>query len=182
VNEDEDMSKEAKAAIGNYMDLLDVRSSNITPFRQYLVLQGSTIGSSGLVINADDQKIQFILRQTVYYLHETKASSNTLRPPHPNSIPTPFASTLPSSDTKASGQVELGLYGKRIEARTLKEMIEVLGRLEGVVPPDVRSSIRGNGNGLQGGDPHKEGTRTSEGVIDDMDMEDRTPKAEDVRS
>jgi len=25
VNEDEDMSKEAKAAIGNYMDILDVR-------------------------------------------------------------------------------------------------------------------------------------------------------------
>jgi hypothetical protein len=145
-------------------------------FVKSLALQGSTISSSGLVINADDQKIQFILRQTVYYLHETKASSNTLRPPHPNSIPTPFASTLPSSDTKASGQVELGLYGKRIEARTLKEMIEVLGRLEGVVPPDVRSSIRASGNGLQG-DANTEGMGTSGGVVDDMDMEDRTPKA-----
>jgi hypothetical protein len=128
------------------------------------------------VVNTDIQKIQFILRQTVYYLHETKASSNTLRPPHPNSIPTPFASTLPSSDTK-SGQVELGLYGKRIEARTLKEMIEVLGRLEGVVPPDVQARIRGSGNGLQDGDTSKEGMGTSEGEIDDMDMEDRTPKA-----
>jgi hypothetical protein len=126
-------------------------------------------------MNTDIQKIQFILRQTVYYLHETKASSNTLRPPHPNSIPTPFASTLPSSDTK-SGQVELGLYGKRIEARTLKEMIEVLGRLEGVVPPDVRARIRGSGNGLQGV-ASTEGMGTNEGVVDDMDMEDRTPKA-----
>jgi hypothetical protein len=127
-------------------------------------------------MNTDIQKIQFILRQTVYYLHETKASSNTLRPPHPNSIPTPFASTLPSSDAK-SGQVELGLYGKRIEARTLKEMIAVLGRLEGVVPPDVQARIRESGDGLQGGDTSKEGINTSEGVIDDMDMEDGTPKA-----
>jgi hypothetical protein len=127
------------------------------------------------VINANDQKIQFILRQTVYYLHETKASSNTLRPPHPNSIPTPFASTLPSSDTKASGQVELGLYGKRIEARTLKEMIEVLGRLEGVLPPDVRSAIRNNGHEMQGGDTHKECMTTNEGMVDDTDMENRTP-------
>ena len=127
-------------------------------------------------MDTNNQKIQFILRQTVYYLHETKASSNTLRPAHPNSIPTPFASTLPTSDT-TSGQVELGLYGKRIEARTLKEMLEVLGRLEGVVPPDVQARIRGSGNGLQGGDTTKEGTGTSEGVIDDTDMEAKSPKA-----
>lgn len=55
-------------------------------------------------------------------------------------------------------------------------MIEVLGRLEGLVPPDVRSSIRGSGNGLQGGDTSKEGITRSEGVIDDTDMEDRTPR------
>jgi hypothetical protein len=42
--------------------------------------------------------------------------------------------------------VELGLYGKRIEARTLREMTDVLGRLEGVVPPDVRSRIREEGS------------------------------------
>jgi hypothetical protein len=42
--------------------------------------------------------------------------------------------------------VELGLYGKRIEARTLREMTDVLGRLEGVVPPDVRSRIRDEGS------------------------------------
>jgi hypothetical protein len=52
--------------------------------------------------------------------------------------------------------VELGLYGKRIEARTLKEMIEVLQRLEGVVPPDVVSQIRKNGNGISD-DLSKEG-------------------------
>lgn len=44
--------------------------------------------------------------------------------------------------------MESGLYGKRIEARTLKEMIEVLRRLEGVVPPDVVSQIRKNENGI----------------------------------
>lgn len=58
-------------------------------------------------------------------------------------------------------------------------MIAVLGRLEGVIPPDVRSSIRGSGNGLQGS---TEGMGTSEGVVDDMDIEDGTPKAEDTRS
>jgi len=127
-----------------------------------------------------DQKIQFVLRQTVYYLHETKASSNTLRPPHPNSIPTPFASTLPdisslstsndtstissTSDAKTkSGEVELGLYGKRIEARTLREMINVLGRLEGIVPPHL-ARRSGEEDGL-------------EGDKDNMNMEvDATPK------
>lgn len=130
------------------------------------------------------QKIQFVLRQTVYYLHETKASSNTLRPPHPNSIPTPFASTLPDisslstsndlstsstdPETKVrSGEVELGLYGKRIEARTLREMIDVLAKLEGVVPPQLA---------------HRSGVQdVSGGNKDKMDMEvDATPK-EDVR-
>jgi hypothetical protein len=49
VNEDEDMSKEAKAAIGNYMDILDVRLlSYITPFDQFVVQQDSTISSHGL--------------------------------------------------------------------------------------------------------------------------------------
>jgi hypothetical protein len=57
-------------------------------------------------------------------------------------------------------------------------MIEVLGRLEGVVPPDVRSSIRGNGNGLQGGDASKEDITAKEGVDDDTDMEDRTPRVD----
>jgi len=53
-------------------------------------------------------------------------------------------------------------------------MIEVLGRLEGVVPPDVQARIRGSGNGLQGS---TEGMGTSEGVIDDTDMEAKSPKA-----
>lgn len=178
MNEDEDMSKEAKAAIGNYMDLLDVRLCfSFTPLSHMPL--GNLFGlPSTIVMESDIQKIQFILRQTVYYLHETKASSNTLRPPHPNSIPTPFASTLPSSDTKASGQVELGLYGKRIEARTLKEMIEILGRLEGVVPPDVRARIRGSGNVLLGGGTSKEDISAKEGVDDDTDMEDRTPRVD----
>jgi len=130
-----------------------------------------------------NQKIQFVLRQTVYYLHETKASSNTLRPPHPNSIPTPFASTLPDisaltssndpsaysphPDTKTkSGEVELGLYGKRIEARTLREMIDVLGKLEGIVPPQL--ARRSGEQDVSGGNKDK------------MDMEvDATPKEDE---
>jgi hypothetical protein len=54
-------------------------------------------------------------------------------------------------------------------------MIEVLGRLEGVIPPDVQARIRGNGNGSQGGDASKEDITAKEGVDDDTDMEDRTP-------
>ncbi|ORY23992.1 hypothetical protein BCR39DRAFT_590765 [Naematelia encephala] len=71
-------------------------------------------------------KIQFVLRQTVYYLHETRVSPNTLRPPPVDAVPTPFASTLPD----ASQEPELGLYGRRIEAGTLKEMTEVLRRMK----------------------------------------------------
>ncbi|KAK4686859.1 hypothetical protein P7C73_g3271, partial [Tremellales sp. Uapishka_1] len=73
-------------------------------------------------------KMQFVLRQTVYYLHETKASPSTLRPPQPNNIPTPFASTLPSSDREE--EVELGLYGKRIEVKVLEEMVSALARMK----------------------------------------------------
>ncbi|OCF30780.1 hypothetical protein I316_07588 [Kwoniella heveanensis BCC8398] len=40
-------------------------------------------------------KIQFVLRQTVYYLRETRVSPATLRPPSAHNIPTPFASTIP---------------------------------------------------------------------------------------
>ena len=40
------------------------------------------------------QKIQFVLRQTVYYLRETHASTSALRPPPANALPTPFAASL----------------------------------------------------------------------------------------
>jgi len=87
------------------------------------------------------QKIQFVLRQTVYYLRETKASTSTLRPPPVDGIPTPFASTLLTGSRGRSGdeegqregegeEVELGLYGRRMEARTLREMAEALRELK----------------------------------------------------
>jgi hypothetical protein len=59
-------------------------------------------------------------------------------------------------------------------------MIAVLGRLEGVVPPDIQARIRESGDGLEGGAVSKEGISTDQDVIDDMDMEDGTPRAEDV--
>ncbi|RSH92328.1 hypothetical protein EHS25_008743 [Saitozyma podzolica] len=127
-------------------------------------------------------KIQFVLRQTVYYLRETRASTSALRPPPPNAIPTPFASSLPPGallsesqpqpqphpqpqppapaptqdrvqegataershthprpadgdeeggygDGDGAGRVELGLYGSRLEARSLEELANVLRRL-----------------------------------------------------
>ncbi|OXC66251.1 hypothetical protein AYX13_04973 [Cryptococcus neoformans] len=79
-------------------------------------------------------KIQFVLRQTVYYLRETRSSPNTLRAPPVNLIPTPFASTIPSLpgeglDGHATGPAELGLYASRIEAKVLKDMEEALGSL-----------------------------------------------------
>lgn len=72
------------------------------------------------------QKIQFVLRQTVYYLRETGASGSTLRPPPVDGIPTPFASTLPPAEDRGGEGVELGLYGSRMEARTLREMAQTL--------------------------------------------------------
>jgi len=59
-------------------------------------------------------------------------------------------------------------------------MIEVLGRLEGVVPPDVRSSIRAGGNRLQGEDSSEEGAITSGDEVNDMDMDNGSPKVEDT--
>lgn len=76
--------------------------------------------------------------------------------------------------------MELGLYGKRIEARTLKEMIAVLEKLEGVVPPDVRSRIRGaEDEELLNRDTIEDRT-PDEGVRDGMDVEDGTLTAEDM--
>ncbi|WVW78257.1 hypothetical protein I302_100210 [Kwoniella bestiolae CBS 10118] len=69
-------------------------------------------------------KIQFILRQTVYYLHATKISSEVLIPPKVDNIPTPFANSLSPSGSK--GEVGLGLYGSRIESRVLDDMRNAL--------------------------------------------------------
>ncbi|CAD6568665.1 MAG: hypothetical protein TREMPRED_004688 [Tremellales sp. Tagirdzhanova-0007] len=75
-------------------------------------------------------KIQFVLRQTVYYLRETKASSSTLNPPPADAIPTPFGTSLPRDDARGRGsEPDLGLYGSRIEARTLREMTGALREL-----------------------------------------------------
>ncbi|WRT64617.1 uncharacterized protein IL334_001550 [Kwoniella shivajii] len=83
-------------------------------------------------------KIQFVLRQTVYYLHATRISPQTLRPPEINNIPTPFASTLPSSRHGSEGLkategdergVEVGLYASRIEERVLGQMAAALRAL-----------------------------------------------------
>ncbi|KAK1921718.1 hypothetical protein DB88DRAFT_498985 [Papiliotrema laurentii] len=85
--------------------------------------------------------IQYVLRQATFYLHATKTSPSTLRPPAPTSIPTPFASTLPPSNPLLPAQSsipppppgaeedvhpDLGLYASRIEARTLGSMVEIL--------------------------------------------------------
>jgi hypothetical protein len=65
--------------------------------------------------------------------------------------------------------VELGLYGKRIEARTLREMIDVLGRLEGVVPSHLRGGTRagegsGDGNGVGEDDDEMEDDLGGDGI------------------
>lgn len=122
----------------------------------------------------DLQKIQFVLRQAIYYLRETKASTSALNPPPVNAIPTPFASSLPPSvraalqqqqqgqagegstpiapgDGAATGESssramtakaigkelgdeedytpELGLYGLRVQAKTLKDIAALLERM-----------------------------------------------------
>ncbi|WVR04758.1 hypothetical protein IAU60_001769 [Kwoniella sp. DSM 27419] len=108
-------------------------------------------------------RIQFILRQTVYYLRETRVSPQTLRPPPINNIPTPFASTLPLGDraaqrddrSEASGsgsEPQLGLYASRIESRLLDEMKEALVALrgEGQLPPRIAAEgeLAGRPNGM----------------------------------
>ncbi|WWD21640.1 hypothetical protein CI109_106126 [Kwoniella shandongensis] len=96
-------------------------------------------------------KIQYVLRQTVYYLRETRSSPQTLRPPPINSIPTPFASTLPRSS--GSGEIEhgaeLGLYASRIEARTLRDMKDALVALRGTGDNHHHDGTKEQADGLQ---------------------------------
>ncbi|WVQ79906.1 hypothetical protein IAT38_002006 [Cryptococcus sp. DSM 104549] len=89
-------------------------------------------------------KIQFVLRQTAYYLRETRASPNTLRPPPADSIPTPFASTISTPGEGSAGanaqtgtrEAELGLYASRIEAKTLADMAKALRALRALRAED----------------------------------------------
>lgn len=67
----------------------------------------------GASTSTDCQKIQFILRQTVYFLRETRSAPNAMRPPPVDGIPRPFAALR-------GEEVGLGLYGLRVERETLK--------------------------------------------------------------
>ncbi|WVF69632.1 hypothetical protein IAT40_004410 [Kwoniella sp. CBS 6097] len=112
-------------------------------------------------------KIQFVLRQTVYYLRETRVSPSTLCPPEAHNIPTPFASTIPpfgsgSSSTIAVGAnagdgeeeqgdgngPELGLYASRIEARVLSEMGDALRAMRAEATANANAD--GDGAGKAG--------------------------------
>ncbi|KAL7419319.1 hypothetical protein Q5752_006157 [Cryptotrichosporon argae] len=76
-------------------------------------------------------KIQFVLRQAVYYLRETRATPSSLRPAPAANLPRPLAATLQD----ARGDVELGLYGLRQEAEALREIrgaLEALRQGDGV--------------------------------------------------
>ncbi|RXK40900.1 hypothetical protein M231_01748 [Tremella mesenterica] len=80
-------------------------------------------------------KIQYVLRQTIYFLRQKKVSPSTLRPPH--QLPTPYAASLPPGTllpgpqaskqlNESDEQVDLGLYASRIEARILRDIIDTL--------------------------------------------------------
>ncbi|KAK6903550.1 hypothetical protein I203_107055 [Kwoniella mangroviensis CBS 8507] len=113
--------------------------SSIKPILSHLTTQeGTDEENSGMMaregveryLNLLD-KIQFILRQTVYYLHATKISSNVLIPPKVDNIPTPFATYLPQPQSQNQGEqeqekVELGLYASRIESKVLDDMLNAL--------------------------------------------------------
>ncbi|RSH79781.1 uncharacterized protein EHS24_009439 [Apiotrichum porosum] len=73
-------------------------------------------------------KIQFILRQTVYYLRETRAAPSVLRPSGVDAIPRPLAATLRSDagPTPGGADASLGLYGARQEVAALREMVAAL--------------------------------------------------------
>ncbi|CAK9786921.1 hypothetical protein CC85DRAFT_286139 [Cutaneotrichosporon oleaginosum] len=67
-------------------------------------------------------KIQFILRQSVFFLRETRAAPSVLRPPPPDALPRPLAATLRDSGG-GDGEAQLGLYALRVEVATLKDML-----------------------------------------------------------
>ncbi|WWC59629.1 uncharacterized protein I303_102188 [Kwoniella dejecticola CBS 10117] len=91
-------------------------------------------------------KIQFVLRQTVYYLHATKIPSSTLSPPSVDNIPTPFATTLSSSAAQNNGPrgVELGLYANRIEEKVLSDMVDAIKGLKAEQEQLQHQQRRGN--------------------------------------
>ncbi|WVQ69449.1 uncharacterized protein L199_007666 [Kwoniella botswanensis] len=111
--------------------------SSIKPILSHLTTQeGRDEENSGMMAREGVErylnfldKIQFILRQTVYYLHATKISSSVLIPPKVDNIPTPFATSLPQPQSQNQGeqeQVELGLYASRIESKVLDDMLNAL--------------------------------------------------------
>ncbi|EJT45469.1 hypothetical protein A1Q1_06085 [Trichosporon asahii var. asahii CBS 2479] len=57
--------------------------------------------------------LDFILRQTVYFLRETRSAPNAMRPSPVDGIPRPFAALR-------GEEVGLGLYGLRVERDTLQ--------------------------------------------------------------
>ncbi|WVQ98218.1 hypothetical protein IAU59_005341 [Kwoniella sp. CBS 9459] len=130
-------------------------------------------------------KIQFVLRQTVYYLRETRVSPSTLRPPEAHNIPTPFASTLPtvsgasdaSAGSGAAGEngdssggygPELGLYASRIEANVLSQMGDALRAMRAEAASRSDADAHAPGRGREDMDENvddKEGMQVDDGEI-----------------
>ncbi|WWC68106.1 uncharacterized protein I206_102027 [Kwoniella pini CBS 10737] len=77
-------------------------------------------------------KIQFILRQTVYYLKVKKIQKSILNPTLINNLPNPFSNSISSSslNNDSNQQVELGLYSNRIEEKILNDMINSIKNLK----------------------------------------------------
>lgn len=107
---------------------------------------------SALADCADDQNIQVILRQAVYFLRETRAAPSVLRPPAVDGIPRPLAATLAqpaiSSSVGTGGETALGLYAARTEVAALREMLAAAKALRALEEGEKRGGA-GDGDGLE---------------------------------
>lgn len=108
-----------------------------------------------LATDTPPQKIQFILRQTVYYLRETRAAPSVLRPSGVDAIPRPLAATLRSDAGPTPGGAEagLGLYGARQEVAALREMVAALKVMRAQAGEgEGEGEEEGDGEGAEGDD------------------------------
>ncbi|GMK59389.1 hypothetical protein CspeluHIS016_0704040 [Cutaneotrichosporon spelunceum] len=89
-------------------------------------------------------KIQFVLRQSVFFLRETRAAPSVLRPPPAEALPRPLAATLRDRGD-GDGEAQLGLYALRVEVATLRDMLAA-------VKAPRKADEEASGDGQAGGE------------------------------
>ncbi|BEI83874.1 hypothetical protein CcaverHIS002_0404780 [Cutaneotrichosporon cavernicola] len=95
-------------------------------------------------------KIQFVLRQSVFFLRETRAAPSVLRPPPADALPRPLAATLRDRGD-GDGEAQLGLYALRVEVAALRDMLAAVKASR-----KMSNGEDGSGDGPEGGDERME--------------------------